>query len=270
LPRPFAGNPGATATRLAHPPPAKLVVSAPNLAAMPPTGAAQFAHDLADVLAARDVPALAMTPKPGDWQAVLSASQAGGEVTPRATLIDGDGKPQGDVTGNPVPAAAWQSADPATLTDAAQNLAPRFEDMLRSVEARIAENDPNSLYHRPAQILLLPVIGAPGDGNRALYVTMRDHLIATGDRLTDRVKEADFIVGGSVKKRNIDARTDQIEIHWHVTASDGREAGDVAQGHDFPKASLDSYWGEVADAVAEEAAPGVHTVITNFTGRPAR
>ena len=58
-----------------------------------------------------------------------------------------------------------------------------------------------------------------------------------------------------------------MEIHWIVTDATGKEAGDVAQGHDIEHGSLAHYWGDVANAVAAEAAGGVHEVITNWSGR---
>lgn len=267
LPRPFAGNPGATARRLAEPPPARLVVAPPPSSVLAPRPGGDLARALARALNDRAVPAFAQPPSAGDWSITLGARSDGLAVTPSAQLHDAKNADQGSVDAPPVPARAWADGDAAVLADTAAALAPKLEDVLRAAVARVAQNDPNSLLNRPAKILLRAVSGAPGDGNRVLYASMRQHLLGTGDVLTETAADADFIVTPRVIRRRVDAATDQIEIHWHVTTGRGDEAGDVAQGHDFPAGSLDGYWGEVAEAVTLEAAPGVHTVITNYSGR---
>ena len=62
-----------------------------------------------------------------------------------------------------------------------------------------------------------------------------------------------------------------VEIVWTVRHAQGRnaghEAGKATQLHDVPAHSLDGYWGDVAAAAADEAAGGIHEVISNNEGR---
>ncbi len=267
LPQPFAGRPGANALRLATPPPARLVVPLPSNALLGNAEAAKLAHDTAAALVANEVPAYAQAPVPGDWQLSVTAEMQAGRVQPHFTVIDAAGHSKGDVTGDPQPPEAWAAGDPAVLHAAAASAAPQIVNLLRSVDAAAKQSDPNSLYNRPARIYLAGVTGARGDGNRSLMIQMRSKLPDTGDVVVAKAAGADFIVRGIVKTTDLPSKQQQVEIHWIVTDPSGKEAGDVAQGHDIEHGSLDHYWGDVANAVAAEAAGGVHEVITNWSGR---
>ena len=269
LPRPFAGRPGATALRLATPPPARLTVPPPTQAMLPRVDAVHMAQDLADALVGNELPAFAQDPREGDWQVRMSTTLSGPTVVPRYILLDAEGRQRGDVVGEPISAAAWAAADAATLQGAAATAAPRITALMRAVDATAKQSDPNSLYNRPARIFLAGVTGAPGDGNVSLARQMGQRLPLTGDLLVKTAADADFVVHGTVRATALAGGQEQIEIHWIVLDNAGHEAGDVAQGHDFPKGALDGYWGDVAEVVAEEAAGGVHEVITNWSGRKA-
>ena len=189
------------------------------------------------------------------------------QVTPRYSLLDPKGGNLGEVTGSPVPASLWAQAAPDALHRSAAEAAPQVLDLLRAVDATIKQSDPNSLYNRPARIYFSGVTGAPGDGNAALARDMRRRLPQTGDLLVGHAVSADFTVRGTVKITDEPGGQQQVEIHWLVDDPNGHLAGDVAQGHDVAAGSLDRYWGDVAAVVTDEAAGGVHDVITNYSGR---
>ena len=139
--------------------------------------------------------------------------------------------------------------------------------LLRSVDANTKPSDPNSLYNRPARIFFSGVTGAPGDGNASLARDMRARLPDTGDQLVQHVESSDFALKGTVKVTDLPDGEQQVEIHWIVSGPRGGIAGDVAQGKDIPRGTLSGYWGDIAAAITDEAAGGVHEVITNWSGR---
>lgn len=268
FPRPFAGRPGARAIILATPPPARLVVATPRAALLSDAAAAALAQDFANALVTAEVPAFTGAPRKGDWVLQIDATLAGANVQPHVTLLDAKNRVQGDFLPPPVPASAWAAGDAATLIAEAQAAVPQVIDLLRTVDAAAKQNDPNSLFNRPARIFLAGVAGAPGDGNASLLRQMQLKIPATGDQLVPAQREADFVVRGLVKVSALPGgREQQVEIHWLVFDAAGKEAGDVAQGHDIQAGLLDRFWGEVSVVVADEAAGGVHEVITNWTGR---
>jgi hypothetical protein len=267
LPRPFAGRPGLRAMELSVPPPPRLVVPPPSDGLLPAHDARAWAHETSDALVAQEVPAFDGAPHPGDWVLRLAASLHGITVQPRYSLIDPKGADRGDVDGVPVPAAVWAQGGLVALRQNAADAAPQVLALLRAVDATMKQSDPNSLYNRPARIFFAGVTGAPGDGDATLARGMRIKLPQTGDQLVARGKPADFVLRATVKVSDEPGGQQQVEIHWLVSDPAGRLAGDVAQGHDIPRGTLDHYWGDVADVVTEEAAGGVHEVITNFSGR---
>ena len=267
LPRPFAGNPGRHAMQLAVPPPPRLVVPPPAESLLAAQDAAAWSHAVTDALVAEEIPAFSSQVRPGDWTLRLAARLQGGQVVPSYTLLDAKGGERGEVTGHAVPEADWAQAAPAAFNASAAEAAPQVLALLRSVDATIKQSDPNSLYNRPARLYFSGVTGAPGDGNRALARDMRRKIPDTGDLLVTAAVAADFVLRGTVQVTDEPGGQQQVEIHWLVSDPAGHLAGDVAQGHDVAKGTLDHSWGDIADAVTDEAAGGVHEVITNFSGR---
>jgi hypothetical protein len=270
LPRPFAGRPGARAMALSRPPPPRLLVPPPAGGLLPERDAAAWARAVAAALVVEEVPAYAIAPHAGEWQLRLSASLNGAQVTPRYALIDPKGAEKGDVVGAPVLASDWAQATPATLQASAGQAAPQVLALLRSVDATLKQSDPNSLYNRPARIFFTGVTGAPGDGDSSLARFMRLKIPDTGDQLVPDAGTADFLLRGTVRVTPEPSGQEQVEIHWLVSDAAGKLAGDVAQGHDIPAGTLDHYWGDVAAVITDEAAGGVHEVITNFSGRASK
>ncbi len=96
---------------------------------------------------------------------------------------------------------------------------------------------------------------------------MTTRLPGLGDVVQDAAKGADFSVEGQVKTAPGAGKTTRIEIQWIINDVQGRERGRVVQLNEVPVGSLDLYWGEVAIAVATEAAGGVHEVVVQASGR---
>jgi hypothetical protein len=267
LPQPFLGNPGATARILAQPPTPRLAVPVPGQALLPDQAAAGFAKALADALQSQEVPAVEGPFQPGDWRLEVTVGLRGATVVPQYAVIDPKGQNKGTIEGRPLASADWSAAVPATLTRAATEAAPGITDLLTHIQAALQHADPHSLYNRPARVQLIPVTGAPGDGDLALTTQIRTILGGLGPMMQDTPDGADFIVRGTVKMVPIGGGQERVEIQWSVTNPSGDERGRVVQLNNVPAGTLDGYWGEVATAVAQEAAGGVRDVILRQSGR---
>ena len=267
LPQPFRGNPGATARFLAEPPTPRLAVPVPGQALLPDHAAGTFATALADALQNQEVPAVAGPAQQGDWRLAVDAGLHGATVVPVYTVLDPMGKDKGKAEGKPVASADWAAASPATLTLAATDVAPGIADLLSRIQAAQQHADPNSLYNRHARVQVLDVTGAPGDGDLALTRQMRTILAGLGPIVQETPIGADFIVRGGVKLVPIGGGQERVEIQWSVVNPKGDERGRVVQLNDVPAGSLNGYWGDVATAVAQEAAGGVRDVILRQSGR---
>lgn len=268
LPRPFQGQPGATAKRLAQPPPARLAVIAitdPGL--MPEAAGLNFTDSLAAGLQALEVPAFAGRVQQGDWKLTARVEPRGDMVVPAFRVQDATGRERGATEGPPVTAATWTRADPATLREAAANGVPVIADLLSRIQGTDQRADPNSLFNRPAHVWIPPVQGAPGDGNQSLQQQLRRELAKLGPVVQDQPDGADFNVQGQVRAVPIAGGMQRIEIQWTVLGASGREVGHIVQLNEVPAGTLNGFWGDVSVVVAKEASGGVRDVILTQSGR---
>jgi hypothetical protein len=149
LPRPFMGNPGATARRLAIPPPPRLLVPQPTDAMLTEASGKQFAQALAVALLNNEVPAVADSPRTDDWRLVVHAAIRGGNVVPVYSVLDPKGADQGKTEGPPVPAADWSAATPAMLKKTADASAPGIGALLTHIEASLMQADRTACITAP-------------------------------------------------------------------------------------------------------------------------
>ena len=267
FPRPFQGAPGATAMRLAQPPPARLAVPAPQNALLPDAASRQLADAVAEGLQAQEVPAVATQPRDGDWRLIVTADAHNGAVIPVYTVENPKGEDRGKSEGKPVRLAAWAAGDPATYKQAASDAAPGIAALLTRIEAARQQSDPNSLLNRPARVQVAEVEGAPGDGNQQLTKQMRDKLSKLGPVVQDTANGADFMVQGHVSIVPEAGKLDRVEIQWVLKSASGDERGRIVQLNEVPSGSLNRYWGDVAVVVAQEASGGVKDALLTQTGR---
>ncbi len=266
LPRPFEGRPGATAARLAQPPPARLAVLRPTGAYLTDAGAADYAAAVASAMQEEALPAVADAAQPGDWRLELLAELRDGRVVPKFLVRDPTGTERGQAEARSVAADAWTGASPETLRQASQQAAPTIAALLAGIEAARREADPDSLVNRPVRIHLREVRGAPGDGNRSLARHMRDQLTKLGMVVQEGADRADYAVAGEVSLADLPRGQQRVEIRWKVADAKGAEAGQVAQLNSVPRGALAGLWADIAMVVAQEAAGGVRDVISNQTG----
>lgn len=270
LPQPFAGNPGATARLLAAPPPARLDIPAPTEALLTDADAQVWAKALAVALLQKEVPAVAQPVRPGDWHLAVAATLRGDVVVPNYRILSPSGQVRGRRDGAPVPTAAWSGGDPALLRSNAALAANEVNAMLLDLQAAQAQADPASLLNRPARIYFSGVSGAPGNGDMELSQQMAALLPDGHNTMTTDPRAADYTVGGHVSiSQPVGVKHDvqHVEIVWTVQNAKGHEAGKATQLHDVQAHSLDGFWGDVAAAAAQEAAGGIHEVISNNEGR---
>jgi hypothetical protein len=266
FPRPFMGNPGATARRLAVPPPPRLLVPVPGDAMLSDTSSHQFADALATALQNHEVPAVTDSPRTDDWRLIVHATMQGENVVPVFTVVDPRGVDQGKTQGAPVPAADWAGATPALLKKTAEADAQGIGTLLTHIEAALMQADPNSLYYRAPHVMVAAVTGAPGDGNFSLTAQMRDKLGHLGPVVQDTPDGADFVLRGQVRVAPLPGNQERVEIQWLLFDAQKHDLGRIIQLNEIPAGTLNGFWGDVAVVVAQEASAGVEEVIQRNTG----
>jgi hypothetical protein len=271
LPQPFRGNPGGMAGRLVAPPPYRVAVPRPEAAMLSGTESEAFARAIAQALLRREVPAVAEDPLPLDWRLAVDMRLEGNRVVPRYALFDPDGAPQGVAEGSAIPARDWSRPNPALLADVANDASRRAADLLLRAEAARKSTAPSALTAAgPPRVYLLPVRGAPGDGNESLTARMREALGDYGILAQDVADGAGFAADGRVNVVSTGRGMQRVEILWIVSRRDGQDLGRVLQMNEIPAGLLDRFWGDIAFAAAAEAAGGVQRVIENAGGMPKR
>ncbi len=266
LPEPFLGNPGATARRLAQPPPPLLAVPPGEDTLLPDAANQELANQIAMALQATEVPALVRKPMATDWRLITRAQRDGDSVKPMFSVQDPQGKEEGSAEGEAVTLADWAAASPTLMHQVAAEAAPRIGAVLTSIRVAHDKADPNSLYNRSARVLVADVTGAPGDGNEALTRQMRSRLAVLGPVVLTTPTGADFVVQGQVVVAPEPKRQERIEIQWIVKTASGDERGRVVQLNEIPAGTLDHFWGDVAVVVAAEASNGVNDIVQRQSG----
>jgi hypothetical protein len=110
---------------------------------------------------------------------------------------------------------------------------------------------------KAAGVLVQPVSGAPGVGQRSLTVALKKRLYAGGVKLANGPAVNVYMVKGSVKLVEASGGKQSIRIDWQVLDPNGRKLGTVSQQNTIPKGSLNGPWGAIADAAAGAAAAGI-------------
>jgi hypothetical protein len=263
LPQPFYGNPGPTAARLAIPPAPVLMVPSPTGALLGDDAAGVYAHDLANQLAAYDVPSVAGPVQKDNWHLQIAAVLNGGNVIPAYAVIGPDGKSYGKQTGQPIPAKGWADGDQTTLTKAAAADAPSLSKLMSRINADIQQSNPKSLENRTPRIFIGTVTGAPGDGDTALPLDLAHTLPGPNLELVTDKQKADFTVTGKIKTTPTDQGQLLVELDWMVRDINNRIIGQVTQLHALSQSDVSPHWGDVAAAATKEAAGGIQNVVQN-------
>ncbi len=263
LPRSFQGNPGGNAPMLSLPPTARLIVPPPANARLSEEGARYLAENLADALAARELPVVFGRPRTEDWRLNITAETRGRNTVPSYVINNAEGEMMGTVEGQPIPTVDWAHGRERTLNAAIAVATPKIVTMLARIEAVRRANDPAIMTGRgPTRVALTGVFGAPGDGNTALAQKMRDFLGRNGLVVQDTATGADWTVVGRIEMAvGAEPNQQRVEIQWVIADKAGRERGRVLQLNEIPAGSLNRHWGDVAYVVAEEASGGVRDVI---------
>lgn len=267
IPRPFAGGSQATPEQAAlrRPPPARILVPAPSQAGLTDEAARSFAESLADRLREQDLPATAAAnARAGsrDWLVEARFETAGPQVALTYALIDERGERIGTVRApRGIPIAQWANADPAALADAAADAAPAIAALTGRADQARRVAGPGAPARLPT-VAILPVTGAPGDGNSMLTLAMREAVGRRGLILQEEPSGADYVVAGRVETEPRPGGQVYVEIGWRVTQG-SLELGKVSQLNEVPARAISTRWGDVAYVVAEEASGGVRQVLDN-------
>jgi hypothetical protein len=184
----------------------------------------------------------------------------------RVARVSGDEMIAAKAGGDP-----WAGVDSATLRAIAGKTTSQLAATLSrggSAPSAVAASDaspPTTASAAPAAavslksngVVVAPVAGAPGDGQRSLTTALKKRLYAGGIKLANGTTDNVYMVKGSVVMSDASGGKQSIRIDWLVLDPSGRKLGTVSQQNTIPRGSLNGPWGAVADAAAGAAADGI-------------
>ena len=130
----------------------------------------------------------------------------------------------------------------------------------RSLLALIGRETPSPLAKRPA-LVMVPIVGAPGDGATALARAMALALEGRGVTLAREPDDTALLVMGSVVVGDPDRGSQFVEVIWELLSPDGARLGIVSQENTIDAGALDGPWGPIAPVIASAGADGVIELI---------
>lgn len=155
---------------------------------------------------------------------------------------------------------------PQAVPQAAPPLAPALpvREIASAPVAPVQGSPLSSAWANPV-ILVKLVEGAPGDGNQALMLAIKQALRIRNFMVTEDPRQAVFLIEGRVEIAPPTNGRQRAKVVWTVTTVSGGQVGRAIQENTIPAGSLNGAWGQVAVMVANAAADGVEELF----GRPS-
>ena len=155
----------------------------------------------------------------------------------------------------------WEFGTPDVIIRVAEDVAHRVAAILAGIAPAQAEPAPDK------GIFVMPVEGAPGDGDFALTRAIAEALKARGTRLTRYREQAKYVLTGMMEVSPSVQGRQGVRITWRMTRPDGKEVGKAEQENTVPSGTFDTQWMPTARLIAAAAVDGIHEVISGWENR---
>jgi hypothetical protein len=208
---------------------------------------------------------------------VASSEKKGSKISYIWDVTDAKGERVARVSGDELIASRagsdpWSGVDSATLRSIAGKTTSQLAASLSrggssaTAVAAASEGSPATTATasppaapnlKSAGVVVAPVAGAPGDGQRSLTTALKKRLYAGGIKLANGTSENVYMVKGTVVLSDASGGKQSIRIDWLVLDPTGKRLGTVSQQNTIPRGSLNGPWGAIADAAAGAAADGI-------------
>ncbi len=184
-------------------------------------------------------------------------------ATSFAASVAGAPSPSGQ---NPAPLPQTPgSASPATLPPAAANVTPIAANTPLAPQPAAVTAAPGG----PVTVAVLPVTGAPGDGDNALTAALKSELKRKGFSVVEGSAPSAYKVQGQVTATPNEQGQEAVKIAWDVKDGNGNRMATVSQGNTVEKGALSGAWGPTANDVATAASVQIDELIRGRSGAGA-
>ena len=155
----------------------------------------------------------------------------------------------------------WEFGTPEVIIRVAEDVAHRVAAILAGIAPAQPEPAPDK------GIFVMPVEGAPGDGDFSLTRAIAEALKARGTRLTRYREQAKYVLTGLMEVSPSVQGRQGVRITWRMTRPDGKEVGKAEQDNTVPSGTFDEQWMPTARLIAAAAVDGIHEVISGWEER---
>jgi hypothetical protein len=236
-----------------------------------PADPAAAAEILAEALRARNLPA-----------STRGSNGAGRVLSGRATLVelpggrdelliywelaDAEGRRIGShAQRSELASGAWRAGDSETVRGVLMRSADAIAAMVQG--APVESFEPMGLAG--GRLVILPMVGLPGDGALSLARALQTELSAVNLPLARQAGKHDLLIACTVTLGAPRGYWQEVRVTWALKrAGDGAELGQIQQRNQVPAGSLDGPWGPAAQGIAEGAAAGIRDLFEQL-GRAA-
>ncbi|MEQ9682791.1 MAG: hypothetical protein RLO49_08800 [Rhodospirillales bacterium] len=155
----------------------------------------------------------------------------------------------------------WEFGTPEVIIRVAEDVARRVAAILAGIAPAQAEPAPDK------GIFVMPVEGAPGDGDFSLTRAIAEALKVRGTRLTRYKEQAKYVLNGKMEVSPSVQGRQGVRITWRLSRPDGKEVGKAEQDNTVPSGTFDEQWMPTARLIAAAAVDGIHEVISGWEER---
>lgn len=121
---------------------------------------------------------------------------------------------------------------------------------------------PGPARDRGRTVVVTKVEGAPGErGDLTLRQAIEYALTQARFQVVSERTANSVVVAGNVELAELEKGTQHVKVTWIVARPDGETLGQVSQENNVPSRILKLAWGEIASAVAENAAGGIDALV---------
>ena len=156
----------------------------------------------------------------------------------------------------------WEYGDPGLVRAVGRTAAKPLAALIGGDEA------PAAFAAAPAALLLVPVRGAPGDGDRSLARAMRLALEATDVGMTDSCGEGNPFLARHRLRHPARRRPTAVRVVWTVTAAGGAQVARLTQESAVPEGGVDGPWNRLSAVIAAAVAADIEKALGRMQTGP--
>lgn len=115
---------------------------------------------------------------------------------------------------------------------------------------------------RSHSLVVASIEGAPANGGATTLRQAIEYALKVAKvKVVERETADSLLLDGTVATSDVKGGTKHVKVTWSIMRQDGTVLGEVSQENNVPTHLLERVWGEIASAVAQNAAGGIAALV---------